>query len=101
MKGLKVSNVSLFSIDNIPKELENIQNAIGLTIQPRKLSEIRKRRIEQWGANESQYTELQDVIHEVVDFESYYRKNNWPILDITHLTVEETATLVLKKIKEP
>lgn len=101
MKGYKVANVSLISINAIPKELDESQqeNIVGLTIQPKRLSEIRKRRIESLGGNESPYTELKDVIREVMEFESYYRKKDWPIIDITNQTVEETATLVLKEIK--
>ncbi|MDP3980511.1 MAG: pyruvate, phosphate dikinase/phosphoenolpyruvate synthase regulator [Chlamydiota bacterium] len=100
MKGYKIANVSLTSVDTVPKQLQQLtkSNVVALTIQPKKLVEIRSRRIDAWGIKASDYSDLQSVIHEIMSFETYYRERAWPIVDITHLTVEETAALVINKL---
>jgi [pyruvate, water dikinase]-phosphate phosphotransferase / [pyruvate, water dikinase] kinase len=75
------------------------KNVVALTIEPRRLSEIRQRRFATWQLTDDfEYADLRDVIHEVRDAEGIYEKRSWPVIETTNLSVEETSTLVLQKL---
>ena len=45
------------------------------------------------------YTNLEFIKKEVDDSKILFRKNNWPIIDVTRRSVEETAASILKIIE--
>ena len=45
------------------------------------------------------YTDLEYIKKEVRDSEILFKKNNWPIIDVTRKSVEETAASILKIIE--
>ena len=45
------------------------------------------------------YTNLDYIKKEVDDSKSLFKKNNWPIIDVTRRSVEETAASILKIIE--
>ena len=45
------------------------------------------------------YTELEFIKKEVNDSKNLFKKNNWPIIDVTRRSVEETAASILKIIE--
>ena len=42
------------------------------------------------------YTDLRSIIREVIEVESIFRRFKMPIIDISHLTIEEIAMKVLE-----
>ena len=44
------------------------------------------------------YTDLESIKKEVEDSKNLFKKNNWPIIDVTRRSVEETAASILKII---
>ena len=44
------------------------------------------------------YTDLNLIKKEVEDSKNLFKKNNWPIIDVTRRSVEETAASILKII---
>ena len=44
------------------------------------------------------YTNLDSIKKEVEDSKNLFKKNNWPIIDVTRRSVEETAASILKII---
>ncbi len=102
--GFRVANVSLAPETPVPKELKKTrQRTVGLTMRPRRLVEIRSRRLEVNGFaqaigdrdEEHTYSEMRSVIREVMFAEQHFRKLKIPMVDTTTLTVEETAARVL------
>ena len=57
--------------------------------------------MDQLGGDEFSYLNLRDIVSEVSEAEAEYRKRGYPILDITDLTVEETAAHVLRALNIP
>lgn len=99
-RGYKTANVSISPQTGFPDELLNVKNKIvALTVQPKRLSEIRAARIQEKQCADIAYRNLPDVIREVIDAETEYRKRRYPILDITEMTVEQTAAKVLETLK--
>ena len=46
-----------------------------------------------------EYTEIDYIKKEVDDSKNLFRKNNWPTIDVTRRSVEETAASILKIIE--
>ena len=49
--------------------------------------------------NLKEYTDLNFIKKEVDDSKNLFKKNNWPIIDVTRRSVEETAASILKIIE--
>ena len=49
--------------------------------------------------NLKEYTELSYIKNEIEDSKKLFKKNNWPIIDVTRKSVEETAASILKIIE--
>jgi len=102
--GYKTANVSIAG-QHFPKELAHCKkHTVALTMMPKQVHAIRTRRfrinrfaekLEAMGAVDIGYLDLRDVIHEVSAAEAEYRRRGYPIIDITEMTVEETAVHVL------
>ncbi len=100
-RGFRVSNVAVVPSHGLPPELaaHSQPNVIALTIQPRRLSEIRTRRFAAWQMREGfDYSDMRAVIREVMEAESLYKAQGWPLLDTTGLAVEETAARVVQTL---
>jgi regulator of PEP synthase PpsR (kinase-PPPase family) len=107
--GFKVANISLAPEVGAPKELKKSyrKKVVALTIQPKKLQEIRSRRMEvnkfdkaldASGSKKLGYVDLRSVIKEVMYAEGLYRERGFAIVNITDQTVEATALTVLEAL---
>ena len=100
-RGYKTINIPLVLNQEIPNELKSNRNScvIGLIADPERLSDIRRNRVaimkEQ---NLKEYTDLESITKEVEDSKKLFKKNNWPVIDVTRKSVEETAASILKII---
>jgi regulator of PEP synthase PpsR (kinase-PPPase family) len=107
--GYGVANVSFAPECGIPQEVKkHRKKVIALTIQPKQLSEIRGRRMQNNGFADViahdpdvniEYAGLRHVIREVMNAEQIYRKLKVPMIDVTDSTVEETAARVLQIVE--
>ena len=76
-KSVKASSISFIS-------LSELQQSINHRIKDQNLKE---------------YTDLNSIKKEVEDSKNLFKKNNWPIIDVTRRSVEETAASILKIIE--
>ena len=87
-----------------PKELFAIDQSkiVGLTIDPNRLTEIRRARIRTMGApgRNRQYAELAEIYEELDEAKKLHRRLKCPVIDISELSIEETAHRVLRVIEE-
>ena len=102
-KGFKTSNIPLVNENSIPKILKEnpkIACVIGLNTEPERLADIRRNRVAIMKEHKiKDYTELEYIKKEVNDSRNLFKKNNWPIIDVTRRSVEETAASILKIIE--
>ena len=49
--------------------------------------------------NIKEYTDLEFIKNEVENSKKIFKRNNWPIIDVTRRSVEETAASILKIIE--
>jgi len=70
---------------------------VGLTIEPNRLIDIRKNRMtsikEQQGTD---YTSLEKITNEIENAKKTFKKYQWPVVDVTRKSVEETAASIIK-----
>jgi len=101
-KGYKVANVPLVKGIDPPRELYEIdQNrVVGLLIDPKRLVELRTARLLQLHqSSRSSYAAYDEVVDELICCKQLYRRNTqWLIIDVTHKSVEESASDILKKL---
>lgn len=99
--GYKVINVPLVKGVSPPPALEKInqRKIIGLTIDPVRLMEIRKKRETGLKVNQSEYSNPNAILNELEEVNAYFRRHRrWPVIDVTNRSIEETATLVRDKV---
>ena len=101
-RGYKTVNIPLVLDQKIPESLKKNKNSciIGLIADPGRLSDIRRNRVAiMKDQNIKEYTDLEFIKKEVEDSKKLFKKNNWPIIDVTRRSVEETAASILKIIE--
>ncbi len=100
-RGYKVANVSISPETGFPKSLARTSKnkVVAFTTQPKRLHEIRVERAKRMGAAGTAYDDLEQIIGEVMKAEQEYHKRGYPIIDVTHLTIEQTAARILETLK--
>ena len=102
-RGFKTSNIPLVPNQEIPGVLKNINFrscVIGLFADPDRLSDIRRNRVALMQDNRSStYTDIEAIKKEVEDSKNLFKKYNWPTIDVTRKSVEETAASIIKIIE--
>lgn len=103
-QGYKVANLPIVRGIEPPEVLFSLPKGrvFALTIDPETLMEIRQRRMAHLGVETTgEYTDAANVFAEVRWALDLYRsRTEWPIIDVTHLAVEETAAEILKRKSE-
>ena len=99
-RGFKTSNVPLINEHSVPEFLKKNPKLIcvvGLTTEPNRLIDIRKNRMtsikEQQGTD---YTSLEKITNEIENAKKTFKKYQWPVVDVTRKSVEETAASIIK-----
>jgi regulator of PEP synthase PpsR (kinase-PPPase family) len=101
-RGYKTINIPLVLDQKLPKGLISNQKAciVGLVADPDRLADIRRNRVAiMKDHNLKEYTDVNFIKKEVIDSRNLFKKNNWPIIDVTRRSVEETAASILKIIE--
>jgi [pyruvate, water dikinase]-phosphate phosphotransferase / [pyruvate, water dikinase] kinase len=98
--GHKAANVPIVKGVDAPKELFEIDKAkiVGLTIDPQRLSEIRGERVRAMGAPNRRYASLTEIYDELEHATSVQRRLRCPVLDVSELSVEETAMQIIRLV---
>ena len=101
-RGYKTVNVPLVPNQKIPNglELHTKSCIIGLVADPERLADIRRNRVAIMKDHTlKEYTDLKFISDEVEKSKKLFKKNNWPVIDVTRKSVEETAASILKIIE--
>ena len=101
-RGYKTINIPLVLDQQIPKDLTTNKKIciIGLVADPDRLADIRRNRVAIMKDHKlKEYTDLRFIKKELDDSKNLFKKNNWPIIDVTRKSVEETAASILKIIE--
>lgn len=98
-KGLKTANIPFVPGTPLPKELDGPLDAlvIGLTASPDRLVDIRTNRLRSIReSSATAYVQMEAVREEVQACRRFCMDRNWPVIDVTRRSIEETAAAILK-----
>ena len=98
-RGYKTVNIPLVLDQKIPEDLSTNKTSciVCLISDPERLSDIRRNRVAIMQEQKiKDYTDLDSIKKEVEESKKLFKKNSWPIIDVTRRSVEETAASILK-----
>jgi [pyruvate, water dikinase]-phosphate phosphotransferase / [pyruvate, water dikinase] kinase len=100
--GHKAANVPVVHGIDLPRELFEIDPAkiVGLTIDAERLADIRTARIRTMGAPRRHYAELEEIYRELDEATAIHRRLGCPVIDVTELSVEETAMRIIRLVEQ-
>jgi regulator of PEP synthase PpsR (kinase-PPPase family) len=103
-RGIKTGNVPLVPGITLAPQVERLKNplVVGLYASPERIVQIRENRLLGLKAHQDddQYIDRAAVTEEVALSRRLCAKHNWPIIDVTRRSIEETAAAVLKLLAE-
>ena len=103
-RGVKTANVPLVPGVPVPPQLGELSNplVVGLFASPERIVQIRQNRLLGLRAqlDGDSYVDRQSVAEEVAFSRRLCAKHNWPLIDVTRRSIEETAAAVLALLAE-
>lgn len=102
-QGFKACNIPLSPELPVPKELFEIdkRRIVGLINDPERLLTIRSQRLKNIGMyNSSDYSSLEKIFEELEFSQKIMHQLSCPIIDTTKRSIEETAFMIKKILKE-
>jgi hypothetical protein len=99
--GYKTANVPVVKGIEPPAQLFEVDQTkiVGLTIDAERLQEIRKQRARRLGGNQRAYAELLEIYSELEEAEALHRRLGCPVIEISDLSIEETAARVIRLVE--
>lgn len=97
-RGYKVANVPLVPESPPPDTLYRLKNPIivGLTTSPDRLVQVRRNRLLSLNQTpETDYVDQDRVKQEVAFARRIFADNEWPVIDVTRRSIEESAAAIL------
>jgi [pyruvate, water dikinase]-phosphate phosphotransferase / [pyruvate, water dikinase] kinase len=103
-RGVKAANVPLVLGVPVPPQLESIRHplVIGLFASPERIVQMRENRLlglRTRLAND-QYVDRQAVAEEIAFSRRLCGRHNWPLIDVTRRSIEETAAAIMALLTE-
>ena len=99
-RGYKTSNIPLVNEYSIPEKITNTEFKpciVGLITEPGRLFDIRKNRLTSLKeVDKTEYTSIDEIKKELENSKKIFKQNNWPTIDVTRKSVEETAASIIK-----
>ncbi len=98
-RGIKAANVPVVPGCRLPEEVTNVTNplVVGLTKDPHQLVQIRRNRLRMLQRDEeTDYVDIDTVSEEVNGARRLFNKHDWPVIDVTRRSIEETAATILE-----
>ncbi len=103
-RGVKTANVPLVPNVPLPPGIEGLKHPliVGLFATPERIVQIRQNRLLGLKAHrdDDKYIDQQSVAEEVSASRRLCARHNWPIIDVTRRSIEETAAAVLALLGE-
>lgn len=98
-RGIKTANIPIVPGCPIPEELFKTIGPliVGLTKEPKRLVEIRRQRLRMLDQDEeTDYVDFEKVSKEINEARRLFAKNDWPVINVSRKSIEETAATILQ-----
>jgi regulator of PEP synthase PpsR (kinase-PPPase family) len=103
-RGVKTANVPLVPGVPLPPQLEKLKQplVVGLFATPERIVQIRQNRLLGLKAHrdDDQYVDKHAVAQELSFSRKLCARHNWPLIDVSRRSIEETAAAVLRLLSE-
>lgn len=102
-RGIKTANIPIVPNVPLPRSIMNLHRplVVGLLATPERIVQIRQNRLLALNADqESTYVDRTSVAEEISQSRRLFLQNNWPLIDVTRRSIEETAAAILDLYKE-
>ena len=103
IRGVKAANVPVVPGVEPPQQLFSLEKPliVGLWLSPERLLQIRRNRLVTMGETRgSDYVDEEAVRAEVASTRKLFESCDWPSIDVTRRSIEETAAAVLNLLAE-
>jgi regulator of PEP synthase PpsR (kinase-PPPase family) len=103
IRGVRAANVPLVPGVPVPRELLNASKPliVGLWASPDRLTQVRRNRLTTLGeVRDTSYVDLDAVRSEVTATRKLFETREWPVIDVSRRSVEETAASVMNLLAE-
>jgi regulator of PEP synthase PpsR (kinase-PPPase family) len=98
-RGVKTANVPIVPGIVLPPQVEQLTKplVVGLYASPERIVQIRQNRLLGLKAQreDDSYVDRQAVAEEIAFSRRLCAKHNWPLIDVTRRSIEETAAAVI------
>lgn len=103
-RGIKAANIPLVPGRELPEELSQANDPliVGLIASPERLIQIRRNRLLTLNNDDrpSTYTDQEAVRQEIIAARRLFEKRDWPVIDVTRRSVEETSAAIISLLNE-
>lgn len=103
-RGVKTANIPLVPGVPLPPGIDELKRplVVGLYATPERIVQIRQNRLLGLKAHrdDDKYIDQQAVAEEVATSRRLCARHNWPLIDVTRRSIEETAAAVLALLSE-
>jgi [pyruvate, water dikinase]-phosphate phosphotransferase / [pyruvate, water dikinase] kinase len=103
-RGVKTANIPLVPGMPPPPALEAVRRplVVGLFASPERIVQIRQNRLLGLNAHrdDDQYIDRQAVAEEIAFSRRLCRKHEWPLIDVTRRSIEETAAAIMSLLAD-
>jgi len=98
-RGIKTANIPIVPGIALPTELEETTRPliVGLTASAERISQLRENRVLSLNAaaHGEDYVDKATIASELTEARRLFARNNWPVIDVTRRSIEETAAAVI------
>jgi regulator of PEP synthase PpsR (kinase-PPPase family) len=98
-RGIKTANIPLVLGIPLPEALLHVKKplVVGLIASAERISHIRQNRMlgTSPGLDTESYTDRINIAQELAYARNICERNNWPVIDVTRRSIEETAAAIL------
>jgi [pyruvate, water dikinase]-phosphate phosphotransferase / [pyruvate, water dikinase] kinase len=102
-RGIRTANFPLVPKAPIPQHLLDLKSplVVGLKVAPDRLIAIRRNRLLSLNAEAtSEYVDEDAVREEITDANRLFERQNWPVIDVSRRSIEETSAAILNLLAE-
>ena len=102
-RGIKTANVPMVPGIPLPEVLATLVRPliVGLVASPERIVQIRQNRLLSLNASDdTAYVDRSHVAEEIASSRRIFEKHNWPIIDVSRRSIEETAAAILDLYKQ-
>ena len=102
-RGLKTANIPLVPGQPPPAAIDGVKRAlvVGLVASPERIVQIRQNRLLSLKADDdTSYVDREAVAEEIALSRKLFARRNWPVIDVTRRSIEETAAAILDLHRE-